>query len=393
MFRGVAVLPVVAAVSWHEIVDKVNNQEGVQWKAQVPSKFGAPEDVKDFLGAFVPGDAEYDEPPTVTVQAANGIPDAFDAATNWPDCAPVISLVRDQSACGTCWAFGSVESFEDRACIATGKPIKYSAEDTGFNSNAGMGCNGGNSAWTWFKNTGVVTGGDYTDIGGGDTCLPYSLAPCAHHVPPTDKYPACPGEGPSPIPGRQCSESGYSTGYAADKVKALTAFSVKGIDQIQTEIMTNGPLYVTFTVYDDFPTYKSGVYHRTSLSMLGGHAVENVGWGTLDGQAYWRIKNSWNEEWGDGGHFKIRRGNNECGIESGASGGTFEGSPMPPAPPGECAFQDCMTCLFSYCGGGGSCGGSHDSGTFKCQCADGGMCGDNVFETKTEFTAVNGQIV
>jgi hypothetical protein len=111
-------------------------------------------------------------------------------------------------------------------------------------------------------------------------------------------------------------------------VKAMSAFSVRGVSQIQTEIMTNGPLYVSFTVYDDFPTYKSGVYHRTSYNQLGGHAVENVGWGTLSGQAYWRIKNSWNEEWGDGGHFKIVRGSNECGIEGGVSGGTVAGSPV-----------------------------------------------------------------
>merc|ERR1711933_570402 len=89
------------------------------------------------------------------------------------------------------------------------------------------------------------------------------------------------------------------------------------------------------TVYDDFPTYKSGVYHATSSSMLGGHAVLAVGWGTLNGEDYWKIKNSWNEEWGDNGHFLIRRGTNECGIESSASGGLVDAPPTPeptPAP-------------------------------------------------------------
>jgi cathepsin B len=27
------------------------------------------------------------------------------------------------------------------------------------------------------------------------------------------------------------------------------------------------------------------------------------------------VANSWNEDWGDNGFFKIRRGTNECGIE------------------------------------------------------------------------------
>merc|ERR1719456_2182458 len=255
----------------------VASAAAVSWKAAVPAKFGTPEDVKDFLGAFVPGDAEYEAPEVIEIAANADVPAAFDSATNWPQCAATISNVRDQSACGSCWAFGSVESFEDRACIATGKPVHYSPEDTAFNSNSGMGCNGGNTAWNWFKSTGVVTGGDYTDIGSGDTCLPYSLAPCAHHVPPSAKYPACPGEGPSPRPGRKCSESGYSGSYSSDKMRAASAYSIRGVQQIQTEIMTNGPVYVSFTVYDDFPTYKSGVYHATSRKQLGGHAVENVG--------------------------------------------------------------------------------------------------------------------
>merc|ERR1712048_234256 len=234
--------------------------------------------------------------------------------------------MSDQSNCGTCWAFGSVESFESRACIETGKDIKYSPEDTGFCSTAGNGCNGGNSAWNWFKSSGVVTGGDYFDKGDGQTCYPYSLAPCAHHVPATSKYPACPGEGPSPRCARSCSESGYSKSYSSDKVRAASAYSVRGEDQIMQELVNNGPMYVAFSVYGDFPTYKSGVYKHTSGSFLGGHAVTLVGYGELNGEKYWKIKNSWNEQWGDNGHFLIARGNNECGIEGSVSAGKVDTS-------------------------------------------------------------------
>jgi cathepsin B len=31
------------------------------------------------------------------------------------------------------------------------------------------------------------------------------------------------------------------------------------------------------------------------------------------------VKNSWNEQWGDGGTFKIAKGHNECGIEEDAT--------------------------------------------------------------------------
>ena len=40
-----------------------------------------------------------------------------------------------------------------------------SQEDIGFFINVGFGCQGGNSAWNYFERSGVVTGGDYTDVG------------------------------------------------------------------------------------------------------------------------------------------------------------------------------------------------------------------------------------
>jgi len=49
---------------------------------------------------------------------------------------------------------------------------------------------------------------------------------------------------------------------------------------------------------------------------LGGHAVKVLGYGVENGVKYWLCANSWNEEWGDQGYFKILRGNDECGIES-----------------------------------------------------------------------------
>jgi len=41
-----------------------------------------------------------------------------------------------------------------------------------------------------------------------------------------------------------------------------------------------------------------------------------MGYGTENGTPYWLVANSWNEAWGDGGFFKIKRGVNACMIES-----------------------------------------------------------------------------
>ncbi|EER13594.1 cysteine protease Cys2, putative [Perkinsus marinus ATCC 50983] len=84
--------------------------------------------------------------------------------------------------------------------------------------------------------------------------------------------------------------------------------------------MTNGPTSAAFSVYEDFLSYKSGVYKHTSGGFLGGHAVEIIGWGTEKGVDYWLVMNSWNEEWGDHGTFKIVQG--DCGIDDMILAGT-----------------------------------------------------------------------
>jgi cathepsin B len=309
--------------SLEEIADEVNSGNH-GWKAAAPSKFESVEDVKSYLGAHLPGDAEYKSVgPERKEYSAVELPASFDSAEQWPKCT-VISNVRDQSSCGSCWAFGSVSSFESRACIATGNDVKYSPEQTAFCFNYD-GCGGGNNVWSDFKSSGVVTGGDFTD-NKGDTCSRYSLKPCAHHVPADEKYQPCPSsEYPSASCPKSC-EDGYSKSFSEDKLRAATVYSNRGEENMMKDLVENGPMYVSFTVYSDFPTYKSGVYKHTTSQFLGGHAVTLVGYGELDGEKYWKIKNSWNENWGNGGHFLIARGSNECGIEGDAGAGTVAGS-------------------------------------------------------------------
>jgi cathepsin B len=48
-------------------------------------------------------------------------------------------------------------------------------------------------------------------------------------------------------------------------------------------LVTNGPVTAAFTVYEDFVSYKSGIYKHTTGSALGGHAVKIIGYGTENG--------------------------------------------------------------------------------------------------------------
>jgi len=242
------------------------------------------------------------------------IPVSFDSRTQWPDCAS-ISDIRDQGECGSCWAFGATEAMSDRICIhSSGKvQVNVSAEDLlSCCSECGFGCNGGfpPSAWSYWVETGLVTGGQH---GSGSGCQPYSFRHCEHHV--QGPYPKCTGEGPTPECKNTC-RAGYEESYTRDKHFGAKAYNIEGEEsQIQAEIMKNGPVEAAFTVYADFLLYKEGVYQHTSGSALGGHAIRMLGWGVERGVKYWLIANSWNPTWGDKGYFKILRGSDECGIE------------------------------------------------------------------------------
>eukprot|EP01063_Lacrimia_lanifica_P032213 TRINITY_DN545_c0_g2_i1.p2 TRINITY_DN545_c0_g2~~TRINITY_DN545_c0_g2_i1.p2 ORF type:complete len:326 (+),score=127.36 TRINITY_DN545_c0_g2_i1:54-1031(+) len=308
-----------SASEFHDIVKHVN-AANAGWRAEVPTNFNSTDDVKALCGTFLEGHPQYKRDETIeqSTLEASGLPASFDARDAFPKC-PVIGHVRDQSSCGSCWAFGSTETFEGRRCAHTGENIAFSTEDTTSCCNlmAGcfsFGCGGGQPALalTWMSKTGVVTGGDFGDK---DGCRPYSMAPCAHHT-KSSKYGPCPSpEYPTPACKKQC-QGGFATSYSSDKHNGGKVTSLSGVAQIKAALQ-NGPVSTAFSVYADFPAYKSGVYKHTTGSMLGGHAVMILGYGTEDGTDYWLVKNSWNEEWGAQGFFKIAHG--QCGIDSSAT--------------------------------------------------------------------------
>jgi len=233
--------------------------------------------------------------PEKHIDVSASIPTSFDSRTQWAGC---VGPVLDQGHCGSCWAFGAIESLQDRFCIhSNGKQnVTLSEQDLVSCDSTNDGCDGGQpiSAWDYLKKTGAVTA----------ACYPYEMGTCHH--------PGC-TEWNTPQCNMTCANGGN---WKSSKTFAASAYSISSkVPSIQTEIMTNGPVEVTFAVYEDFANYQSGVYSHVSGSLLGYHAVKNVGWGTANGTDYWIIQNSWNPTWGIEGFFWIKRGVDECGIE------------------------------------------------------------------------------
>jgi len=165
-----------------QIAAEINAMD-LSWSAYSAERFAndSLEHYRRMCGSIMKGDPRWvDHLPEKNVTIREDLPADFDSRTHWSKCRNIIGLIRDQSECGSCWAFGTTEAFNDRYCIHKGETKLLSAGDT--NACAGQrGCEGGqpDQVWSWFERSGVCTGGLY---GTTDTCKPYDFAPCAHHV-------------------------------------------------------------------------------------------------------------------------------------------------------------------------------------------------------------------
>lgn len=161
------------------------------------------------------------------------LPDAFDAREKWPPC---IHGVRDQQLCGSCWAFASAGFLSDRFCIQSEGDINVvlAPQDLVACNFENFGCSGGMLVNTidYLMKEGIVS----------ESCMPYQDGDsfcefkCINKTEKWTKY--------------YCKQ--HSMQILSDHVA------------IQTELMTNGPMMVGLTVYEDFMNYKSGIYKYTT---------------------------------------------------------------------------------------------------------------------------------
>jgi len=337
--------------------DDIRNTPGVLWTAGMHAK----QHVAGVKPEAMARRAEFAKTHQQLISFA--IPDSFDSETNWPHCAEVIGDIRDQSMCGCCWAFAAASAASDRLCIATNATTKVplSAQDVCFCASDD-GCQGGDihGPWDYIQSQGAVTGGQFNGTGpfGSGFCQDFSLPHCHHHGPQgKDPYPAegsagCPQQKSAQCP-KTCDAAAKAphASFKNDKWSfAGETQSATGESGIAKAIMEGGPVETAFTVYEDFSNYVSGIYHHVSGTEEGGHAVRIVGWGVEGGVKYWKVANSWNPYWGEKGYFRIKRGNNEAGIEdqvtfSPAKAKWSAGGGPGPAPSGCADSEDS-----SYCG-------------------------------------------
>ena len=239
-----------------------------------------------------------------------------------------INPVMNQGQCGSCWAVSSTMMLSDRIAIASKKPyVKLDINNVlACAASAGdNGCGGGYlaNAGQYFESKGTTT-----------DCIPYS--------PTMTVGPACAQvQNQCQSKPKVFARRGTTRDFAGD------------IDQIQTDIMNNGPVVAGYQVDQGFMSYRGGVWVQpNNMNTVGGHAVVIVGWGFDDSlkRGYWIVRNSWGEQWGERGYFRFAWGNTndrrdgrflenyavtwQAKVEE-VKGGDDEKDPTPtPTPPG-----------------------------------------------------------
>jgi cathepsin L len=222
---------------------------------------------------------------------------AIPSSVDWRD-KGIITPVKDQGECGSCWTFATAQTTESYWAMATGKLNILSEQQildcTPNPQHCGGtgGCEGGTVELAWAQITAM--GGlssewtyPYTSYFGTDsTCKMNQVARVARVA----KYVNLPVNEQAPV-----------LNYVA----------------------MNGPLAISVEA-NSWSGYETGVFNGCNQTNPDlDHAVMLVGYGT-DPQFgdYWLVRNSWSPQWGEQGYIRLKRQNPvTCGIDLNPSDG------------------------------------------------------------------------
>ena len=186
-------------------------------------------------------------------------------------------IALKQGACGSCVSFAIIAALEAElniACHETSRSFELSRQE--FFSCGGGTCDAG---WKLSLATDYLAATGVPDA----ACMPYG-GESGHDV-------AC---------STACSDVSRRrlTGVTLGKPTngAIDVVAIKGA-------ILGGPVIANMLLYEDLTFYQRGVYRHVTGERLGSHAIVLVGWSDVD-QA-WIARNSWGEDWGEGGYFKV----------------------------------------------------------------------------------------
>lgn len=213
--------------------------------------------------------------------SVSDLPDMVD----WRD-KNLVTEVKNQGNCGSCWAFSSTGALEGALAKKTGKLISLSEQQLVDCTleNGNDGCNGGymSNAFKYLE---------------------------GHSIEPESAYPYRATDGP-------CR---YNESLGVGSVTDIGDIPEGNETALMEAVATVGPISIAIDASTlGFMFYHHGIYksHWCSSKFLN-HGVLAIGYGKLDGKPYWLVKNSWGSRWGMKGYIMMAKDyHNMCGVAS-----------------------------------------------------------------------------
>ncbi|KAH9586682.1 Peptidase C1A [Trypanosoma melophagium] len=217
-------------------------------------------------------------------RAAN-VPEAM----SWQDAEkPVLSAIKNQVSCGSCWAHAATQSVESMYAIHTGKLFNLSTQQVTSCTNNSHHCDG--------------TGG----CGGGAVQLAWEYVRSAGGLTLNETYPYISGN----IQKTETCQLNTSVPRGVN-VYSYVTFPHNDYDAIIEALATVGPLAVSVDA-GQWKNYVESIFDlcgKDGSNITINHAVHLVGYGSdnVTRQDYWIVRNSWGKDWGENGYIQLLR--------------------------------------------------------------------------------------
>lgn len=209
-----------------------------------------------------------------------------------------VTNIKDQSQCGSCWAFSAVATMEGAIVRNGGSLTSLSEQDLVDCVPDCYGCDGG---WPLVAIDWVINGSLHNNSYNEGNNSNLSMIDTEMSYPYLGVDNTC----------------NYSSDNRGGNITGIITIPQDNVALLQDALLSVGPISVAIDAEDDFQFYKSGIYESTSCSQTElDHAVTAVGFGeTPQGKKYYIIKNSWGTDWGEDGYIYFSADiPNMCGI-------------------------------------------------------------------------------
>tara|TARA_B110000208_G_C11707569_1_gene408107 strand:+ start:35 stop:1120 length:1086 start_codon:yes stop_codon:yes gene_type:complete len=212
---------------------------------------------------------------------------------DWRTKGNVVTPVKNQGGCGSCWAFSATETIESNVAINTKTLLELSPQQITScapnpNKCGGTGGCQGSTQWLGFEyvqGPGITSEKDYPYTATTGKCETEKIKPVAN-------------------------------------ITGFVRLPTNNYTQLLSAIANVGPISISAAA-EPWQMYESGVYNGNCGEDID-HAVQAVGYGMDGANGYWLVRNSWGASWGEKGYIRIQRTNlkKQCGVDTTPADGT-----------------------------------------------------------------------